>query len=217
MKNSWFISDPHFFHANICKFTVPLGGGFETPLREKFFWEGDESRLDDCVARMNETILDNFNSVVGDRDLVFWLGDITFKFSDEFVKFFKRFRGDHRLIPGNHDDIKKLVKADLFKKVYIWRYFHDTPIQFTCSHIPLHPESIKGTKNVHGHIHAYEVKDTFGYVDPRYLNVCVEKTNYRPLHLDEVLERLRDETRCRKIANGMTLSSILTHSVSSNI
>ena len=38
---------------------------------------------------------------------------------------------------------------------------------------------------MHGHTHS-------GFIDdPTYLCICVEHTNYTPLHMDEVLQRIR--------------------------
>jgi calcineurin-like phosphoesterase family protein len=54
--------------------------------------------------------------------------------------------------------------------------------------------------NVHGHLHAGEVKlsaidmdtnSTKQYIDPRYLCVSVENTDYRPLSFDEVEARIK--------------------------
>ena len=61
------------------------------------------------------------------------------------------------------------------------------------THIPLHEESLGrfGT-NVHGHLHYKRVmKD--GMVDPRYFNVSVEQTDYAPITLEEVNERILKE------------------------
>lgn len=31
--------------------------------------------------------------------------------------------------------------------------------------------------------------------DPQYINICVEHTNYTPIHMDEVLQRIKDNTK----------------------
>ena len=55
-----------------------------------------------------------------------------------------------------------------------------------CSHIPIHPLELHRFKlNVHGHMHQ-NVLD-----DPRYLNVCMERTNFTPVDFEYILEYLQ--------------------------
>ena len=51
------------------------------------------------------------------------------------------------------------------------------------AHIPVHPNCKGKFKiQVHGHTHAFCVKDNF------YYNVCVEKHDYTPVHFDIIKE-----------------------------
>ena len=55
---------------------------------------------------MTDWIVDNWNSVVKKGDIVYHLGDLTFRGSDYFhdlVDILERLNGDIVLIPGNHD------------------------------------------------------------------------------------------------------------------
>lgn len=74
-----------------------------------------------------------------------------------------------------------------FKKVMLWRIFKDEG--FVCSHIPLMPGQFrhKVTHNLMGHIHQNDMDDPV-----MYMNVCVEKTNYTPIHMDQVLYRIKN-------------------------
>lgn len=161
----WFTSDTHFNHENILKFE----GG-----RPEF----------SSVEEMNEVMIENWNSVVKPGDRIYHLGDVFFGSREEFKKLWPRLNGSKRLIVGNHDDIKFLSSGGFFKKVYMWRMF--TEHNFVASHVPLHPNSLyrhkkqKWLKNVHGHTHRN------GPSDPNYRSVCVEMTNYTPVHLDEL-------------------------------
>lgn len=168
--DKWFISDTHFFHNNILKFT-----------------DGNDQciRQFSSVEEMNEKMVDKWNSVVKDGDNVYHLGDVTFNYDKPFRALMSRLKGRKRLIMGNHDRIKGTVLLDYFEKVDLWKGFKDE--DFTCSHIPLMLTSLRdGHFNVHGHIHQNDMDD------PHYINVCVEKRNYTPVNMDTILEEIRD-------------------------
>jgi calcineurin-like phosphoesterase family protein len=52
---------------------------------------------------MNETIINNFNSVVKPKDTVYMLGDICFLPRKKLMEVLHRFNGKKHLIYGNHD------------------------------------------------------------------------------------------------------------------
>jgi calcineurin-like phosphoesterase family protein len=107
------------------------------------------------------------------------------------------------LVRGNHDIFKDEDYREVgFQQIHGVRVFVD---KFILSHIPLHPDCVseRFRVNVHGHLHANEVMRTrtnmvHGYMtglvtepDPQYLCVCVEQTDFTPLHFDEVEERIQ--------------------------
>jgi len=87
--------------------------------------------------------------------------------------------GHKRLILGNHDKLPMRDYIQYFDKIYE-SYQPIREVVFTHRPIMLgdHHEKIKF--NVHGHTHANLVNDK------RYINVCVEHTNYAPIHWSEV-------------------------------
>ena len=98
---------------------------------------------------------------------------------------------------GNHDHFPIATYAQAFEKVYAtWR--DEKGLLF--SHIPLHPSSIGTAKaNIHGHIHsnpspapAVWVKDDGSLSIRPYFNISVEVTDYKPLHYDELLQRVEE-------------------------
>jgi calcineurin-like phosphoesterase family protein len=169
MYNSWFISDTHWNHSNVLTFEtngVKVRPGFEN------------------VEHMNETMIDNWNKLVKPEDHVYHLGDVIFGHNTKFASILSRLNGRKRLIVGNHDNLTDTNLTKHFEKIMLWRLFKDH--NFLVSHIPIHAQEIRKVDfNCHGHIHE---KD-----DPsdRHHNICVEKTNYAPLHLDELVKRLR--------------------------
>lgn len=172
MKDIWFTSDSHFSHESVLKFT------------------GDDGELIrpgfSSVEEMDELMLQNWNSVVKPGDKVYHLGDVVMKM-EAVHNILPHLNGSKRLVLGNHDAPFLQHMMKYFKKVMLWRIFKDEG--FVCSHIPLMPSQFrhKVTHNLFGHIHQNEMDDPV-----MYMNVCVEKTNYTPIHMDQVLYRIKN-------------------------
>jgi len=172
IHDKWFISDTHFFHANILKFTGD---------------DGKRIRPFNSLDEMHEIMIQNWNSLVDDNDYVYHLGDVTFQYHGPFNNLMSRLKGKKRLIIGNHD---KLMNPNLFRwfeKAELWKGFKE--YNFTATHIPLRLESLRdGAFCVHGHIHQNIMED------PHYINVCVEQRNYTPVHIDEIGAEIKKVT-----------------------
>lgn len=173
MTDIWFISDTHFFHDNILKFT----GSDGARIRPEF----------STVDEMNWAIVERWNSVVKPQDKVWHLGDVAFKTTvkaDELANLLRKLHGHKRMLVGNHDNLKSPALVNNFEKIELWKGFPDEG--FTCSHIPLRLDSLRdGTVNVHGHTHQNLMRE------PGYVNVCVEVRGYTPIHLDELTKEVR--------------------------
>lgn len=171
--NIWVISDTHFNHSNILTFSDKVG----KPVRDF-----------PSVEDMNETMIDRWNSVVMPGDKVYHLGDVFFGDKEWFKKNWPRLKGKKRLIVGNHDDITFLSSGGFFSKVYMWRVFRDFNLLLT--HVPVHPSTLGEDRldgrqiiNVHGHIHQNPSPEG------PYRCVCVEQTNYTPVHIEELTKK----------------------------
>lgn len=165
----WFISDTHFSHENIIRYA---GRPFSN------------------ADAMNEAIVERWNSVVKPGDHVYHLGDVAF--SKPALQIVRRLKGTKRLILGNHDTLAAIDYNSVgFQKILGARVFDG--ILFT--HYPIHPMSAGGDfkdgvrigriiGNAHGHIHERDA--------PKgpYVNLSVEHTNYTPVSLEEVKERM---------------------------
>jgi calcineurin-like phosphoesterase family protein len=178
MRDIWVISDTHFQHANILTFRD--GTSNELVRGNRF----------STVEEMDECMMDNWNSVVKPGDKVYHLGDVMFGSKEEFLPKFKKLNGQKRLILGNHDDAKWMVKHEMFAKVDVWRMFPEFGLLLT--HIPVHNSTLgegrfKGSSmiNIHGHIHQNPSPSE------QHRCVCVEHIDYTPINIEELAVKLR--------------------------
>lgn len=167
---TWVYSDPHFYHNNICKFVN---------------YDGSPVRPWDCAKEMTEQMIEWYNELVDDRDRVYILGDVAFS-AAKMKDTVSRLKGRKCLVPGNHEPPKMRKYFDLFDDVrgYVVKK------GFIMSHIPIHPQSLSRWElNIHGHLHGNQVMtDNNSEPDKRYYNACVERTNFRPILLDDILK-----------------------------
>lgn len=118
-----------------------------------------------------------YHRVVTKRDHVYFLGDIAF--NKERLEEIAGWAGEKKiLICGNHDtehlSMRELTNA--FDEVHsLYKYK-----EFWLSHAPVHPDELRGKLNIHGHCHNHEIDDV------RYMNVCLEHTEYAPISLDSI-------------------------------
>lgn len=167
LKNIWITSDSHFHHENFLKFKDETG---------------QQIRKFANVAEMNDCMITRWNERVKPQgDKVYHLGDVGFD-SAYNAKMLPMLHGTKNLMVGNHDTLK----GDLihhFKKISLWRLFKEW--DFICCHVPLREDSMyKVTFNLAGHIHQQPAPSI------RHINMCVENTDYAPVHLDEILAEI---------------------------
>lgn len=167
MPNVFLIADTHFGHRGVCEFFAPDG---VSPLRP---WN--------TVTEMDEALVENWNSVVGEKDKVYHLGDVLI--NRRAFPTLGRLNGDKVLIKGNHDLFKLKDYAPYFRDI---RAYHVMDKLLLC-HIPVHPGS-KGRfrGNIHGHTHANVVRNEQGEPDSWYTCVSVEQINYTPIPFEDV-------------------------------
>ena len=174
-EDIWLVSDTHFFHTNILKFTDEEGN----LIRGSRF---------SSVEEMNQCMMDNWNSVVKPGDKVYHLGDVFMGAKEDFQKFWPKLNGKKNLIVGNQDDIKWLAQKEFFSKIYMWRMF--TEFGLLLSHVPIHESGLRRGSptdenapmllNVHGHIHQNPSPTK------HHRCVCVEQIDYTPINIEEL-------------------------------
>ncbi len=215
MPERFFCADPHFGHRGMVMFTH---GNEGKPIRPWGLPLGKVRKFDDLdpeeqaevirrTAEMDEAMVENWNRVVGPKDKVEVLGDVIIGRTQRHT--LGRLNGKKRLRMGNHDIFVKHNNrdyAEYFEEITAYKVFDD----LICSHIPLHPESVKERwkANVHGHLHTGRVMKFSGRVlshaqgerpvmeqiiDPRYLCVSMEHIEYTPITMEEVYRRIEDQ------------------------
>lgn len=158
----FFISDTHFGHANVIKYS---GRPFAS------------------VEEMDEAMISNWNAVVKRGDRVYHLGDFSFYKPAETEKILKRLEGDKYLVIGNHDTNPKQFDRyfywvkDTFtlkvdgQKIFLSHYAHRV---WESSH--------HGAWNLHGHSHG-TLPRLPGY---KQADMGVDCWGYRPVPFEEI-------------------------------
>ena len=187
MPATFLVSDTHFGHAGVCRFTHPDDP--EVKLRP---WDDPDEMDEEMVRRWNETVRPS--------DKVYHLGDVVI--NRKALRTLHRLNGDKVLIRGNHDIFRDDEYRVYFRELRAYHVLNGMIL----SHIPVHEASLgRFGVNIHGHLHATRVKRARGVDaktgailygkenDPRYHCVCVEQTDFRPILLEDVYKRITEE------------------------
>lgn len=177
MPSVFLTSDTHFGHAGVCRFTCDDG---VTKIRP---WTDPDEMDEEMVKRWNETVKPN--------DKVYHLGDVVI--NRRCLNTLRRLNGDKVLIKGNHDIFKLQDYLPHFRDIRAYHVMNNMIL----SHVPVHPESFgRFRANIHGHLHQRRVMcEVWGemQIDPRYFNVSVEQTDFRPILFEEVVKRIQEQ------------------------
>ena len=146
----------------------------------------------------DETIIANWNNVVGPKDTVYILGDLMLGNNEHGLDCLERLNGKLHIIYGNHDtDIRKALYMAVsnvecihgWSAMLCYRKYH-----FYLSHFPtltgnLEKESLhQCTLNLFGHTHS---KDRFFEDRPYMYNVSLDANNNTPVLLDDIIEQMK--------------------------
>jgi hypothetical protein len=180
MPSVFLVSDTHFGHTGVCRFTRNDG---VTKLRP---WDDPDE--------MDEAMIKAWNERVKPTDKVYHLGDVVI--NRKALKTLARLNGDKVLIRGNHDIFPDVEYRKYFRELRAYHVMNGMIL----SHIPIHSDSIgRFGVNIHGHTHANRVmyRDLFSdeeLLDTRYHCVCVEQTpDFAPILFEDVIKRIEEE------------------------
>jgi calcineurin-like phosphoesterase family protein len=137
---------------------------------------------------MNESLVENWNDVVDESDVVYHLGDVTHAAghgSGEDVRGFNHWmsvlNGQIVLLRGNHDHPEETKGLPTFETATLsdGRNGHIYYLQHE-------PTGFDGWQ-IHGHVHNSDT-DMYPFFSPerKTINVSVEVTGYEPVPLDEI-------------------------------
>ena len=196
MPSVFLVSDTHFGHTGVCRFTHE-----DTGVKIRPWTDPDE---------MDEDMVKAWNDRVKPTDKVYHLGDVVI--NRKALGIMRRLNGDKVLIRGNHDIFRDDEYREHFREIRAYHVMNGMIL----SHIPLHEDSLGrfGT-NIHGHLHTRRVKKARGVDaktgkilyshenDPRYHCVCVEQTpDFAPILFEDVLARIEAEGGTVGFKNG---------------
>lgn len=159
------------------------------------------------VQEMNESIVKNWNSVVGPDDDVYVLGDLCLGGGTPSTllankKLIESLNGKLHIIRGNHDTNPRVIMysqcANVVDEVKWADMLHYRKYHFYLSHFPtltgnLEKESLhQCTCNLFGHTH----QTTNFHLDMPYLyHVGMDSHNCYPMALDNIIDEMKAKVR----------------------
>lgn len=148
------------------------------------------------VNEMDETIINNWNSVIKQKDLVYIVGDFAWKTPDRYIS---KLNGKKILIRGNHDyKFKKYYY--LFQEVHdiLIRNINEQKVVFCHYKLTTWPGSNRGAYHLHGHSHGML------YEDPNIpcCDIGVDVWNFIPVSWETIVLKLKERKRERIYCNN---------------
>lgn len=184
----WFTSDLHFYHKNVIKHC-----------RRPF----------DSVEEMNRALIENWNSCVKKREMVWVLGDFAFAGIEKTREIIEQLNGDIRCVRGNHDRHAKQLIDMGFSNVYENHQIELDGMRVNLSHFPHYPVDRevdpynqreyahkrivnKGMPLLHGHTHRPEKNSTHNGIE---IHVGVDARDYKPVSSQQIIKEINELKR----------------------
>ena len=156
----------------------------------------------DNVHEMNEALVENWNSVVTEKSLVYILGDFAWMRPDYWMD---RLNGQKILVIGNHDTLN----SDAKKKFQFIKPMYETKIDgqsITMCHYQMSEwnKSFHGSWHLYGHSHGNATE----WDDKLSFDIGTDLWNYTPVHWDTVVNKMqhkmavRDEIKAQREAES---------------
>jgi len=150
---------------------------------------------------LDEYMRDEWNKMVKDDDIVIHIGDVAFHQKDKCREMIKSLKGKKILVRGNHDrGVDSMIDMGfyaVFEQLVV--SFKGMNILFV--HRPWYEPLPKGIYGVcHGHVHTGEKECLIAAGEepeiPDFnVNLCVEKTNFKPILINEAIGRLHTQLK----------------------
>jgi calcineurin-like phosphoesterase family protein len=186
----FFCSDSHYAHKNICSGTSTWTSG---------------TRQFDKLEDMNDIMVNNINSLLGEDDILFHLGDWSFGGVEMISEFRNKLKCKNiHLILGNHD--QNIRKSDELKSLFfsvnemLFLTIVEEQIKNTASvkhnfvlcHFPIASweEMKRGAIHLHGHVH---LSKDLRIGNGKMMDVGMDGNNLYPIELNEILELMKNQ------------------------
>lgn len=163
----YFVSDTHYDHSNIIKYT---------------------DRPFESCSEMNKEMIRRWNEIVSKDDVVYHLGDLTFGDTNRVKNLIDTLNGTIHFITGNHDRPTSKVRNEFasfqsYKEINIDQEDSNYPLTICLFHYPMEIWNKRhyGAIHLHGHEHTGVRLTGKNRVD-----VGVDSWNYRPVSLERI-------------------------------
>jgi len=180
-QNVFFISDLHLGHSNIIKYD-------NRPFKD--------------VDEMHIALIKNWNKVVKDDSVVFYLGDLSFKNDKLATWFLNQVPGKIHTILGNHDRLRDILNLKRFEAVH--EYGTEINVldkddsrgsqHIVMSHYPILSwnRGHHGSWHLHGHSHQSltKNKDYDWYYKRKVLDLGCNGWDYTPQSYAQIKEAM---------------------------
>ena len=196
-RKVWVTSDTHYSHTNICRgitnWRLPNG---DVPEKQ--------TRPFETLDKMNASIVNNINEVVGQDDVLIHAGDFSFGGFDKIEEFRSQINCKNiHLTFGNHDHhiernkegVQRLFSSvSQYLRLEVKRPINKATVEkftFVCMHYPIASwhDMNQGVIHLHGHVH---LPPHLRLADGKAMDVGVDGNGLEPLSLNEILSIMKD-------------------------
>jgi calcineurin-like phosphoesterase family protein len=173
-NNVFVTADTHFGHVNILKYE-----------NRSFYLNVNN------IEEHDQKLIDNWNKLVTNKDLVIILGDFSFYKAIKTMDILDHLNGDKLLIEGNHDCIyleNKIFDKTKFIGIYDYLEIKYKGQNICLMHYPISDfKHMNKTTNsyilIHGHIHSLP------RAIPRHgFNAGVDVNQYKPIKIEQAIK-----------------------------
>ena len=180
----WFTADTHFGHRNIIRYC-------QRPFA--------------TVEEMNETIIDNWNGVVGKDDVVFHLGDFSVGGAAEWTSLIESLNGRIFLVLGNHD-MNNVDQGFMrrFENVSMQMLVSIGKQRIYLNHYPFlcYGGAYRGSWQLFGHVHTCPCNSGLDnsrleMLFPTQYDVGVDNNNFKPVSFEEVEMKIKNQVEVK--------------------
>lgn len=171
-QNIFFTSDLHWFHENGMRY---------------------DKRPFENMNHMIDTMTANWNSVVGENDIVFNLGDFVLAKKNQrdlYREKVSKLNGRHILVRGNHDsnDILDSMEDILHEIHTPYHELYLDNVKIVLCHYPILVWNKHHKDAIHLHAHCHGSLEEPGYYDRKVIDVGCMLHDYTPISWEKVKE-----------------------------